>query len=95
MKNLEKIGIIEKIKTKKGMFLLGLILDFILTVICFVVWGITDNSHSVAVVTSMASIAAYTIYYFRRDGSLEGKHFLFGAAGIAIMAASTILIFFS
>jgi len=85
----------KKIKTKSGMFFLGLILQALLTVISFSIWGITDEAHVasfVATFLTVAAIPSYNYYFGKRE--MGGRHFWCGIFGMVIIIVATLLLWF-
>jgi len=83
----------EKIKTKTGMFFLGLVLQALLTALCFGAFGVADTTHAIAVVVTFLLLLAYVLYYWNKDRSLFGRDLISGFCGIVITAIATIIFF--
>ena len=80
-------------KTKTGMFFLGLILQALLTALCFGAFGVADTTHAIAVVVTFLLLLGYVLYHWNKDRSLFFKEFFSGFCGMVITAIATIIFF--
>ncbi|PZW41628.1 hypothetical protein LX95_01309 [Mesonia algae] len=81
--------------TLSKFFVLGLILQILLTTIFFFFWGVNDNAHAIAVIITFLAVAGIPLHnYYLGNRTLGGKHFLCGVFGMFLTIVATLLLWF-
>lgn len=72
------------------LFASGVALQALWVIILLAAGKLTESTHAISIITSVALIAAYTTYKFNTDGTMNGRKGLIACFGVVAVLILTI-----